>query len=235
MVDWKHLYSNDILSMPDKLEYPWFASWDLAFHTVTLGLIDPQFAKHQLLLLVMEWFMHPNGQIPAFELDFSNKNPPVHAWAALKIYQQEQLIYGEAGDKEFLGRIFDKLNLNFTWWINRVDAEGRNIFGGGFLGLDNIRIMELSETENQPRIEQTDGTAWMAMFCLNMMKIANELGKYDLERKYLQHFIYICDAINSKIGLWDEERGFGSKLLIPGLVWRFIHWLVWFLCSPSKN
>jgi hypothetical protein len=208
MVDWKHLYSNDILSMPDKLEYPWFASWDLAFHTVTLGLIDPQFAKHQLLLLVMEWFMHPNGQIPAFELDFSNKNPPVHAWAALKIYQQEQLIYGEAGDKEFLGRIFDKLNLNFTWWINRVDAEGRNIFGGGFLGLDNIRIMELSETENQPRIEQTDGTAWMAMFCLNMMKIANELGKYDLERKYLQHFIYICDAINSKIGLWDEERGF---------------------------
>jgi hypothetical protein len=206
MANWKHLYSNDILSMPDKLEYPWFAAWDLAFHTVTLGLIDPQFAKHQLLLLVMEWFMHPNGQVPAYEWDFSNINPPVHAWAALKIYQQEKLIYGEEGDREFLERIFDKLNMNFTWWVNKVDTEGKNIFAGGFLGCDNIRIIEPSATG--PQLEQADGTAWMAMFCLNMMKIANELKKYDLQRKYLQHFIYICDAIHSKIGLWDEENGF---------------------------
>jgi len=204
---WKHLYCKDILLMPDKWEYPWFAAWDLAFHTVTVGLIDPDFAKHQLLLMVMEWYMHPNGQIPAYEWDFCNINPPVHAWAALNVYNQEKLIYGKE-DNEFLVRIFDKLNMNFTWWVNRVDEEGNNVFAGGFLGLDNIRIID-KDPSGKP-LEQADGTAWMAMFCLNMMKMANILKKYDLERKYLQHFIYLCDAMNriGNDGLWDEQAGF---------------------------
>jgi hypothetical protein len=208
MEDWNHLYCEDILSMPDKWEYPWFAAWDLAFHTVTLSLIDPEFAKHQLLLLVMEWYMHPNGQIPAYEWGFSNTNPPVHAWAALNVYQQKKLIYGEdPNDEEFLERIFDKLNINFTWWVNKVDSDGKNIFGGGFLGLDNIRILDLSkEKEEGFSLDQADGTAWMAMYCLNMMKMANELKKYDLQRKYLQHFIYIAKAFDEK--LWDKSKGF---------------------------
>ncbi|MBP2656604.1 MAG: glucosidase [Firmicutes bacterium] len=208
MSNWKHLYCSDILLMPDKWEYPWFAAWDLAFHTVTVGIIDPEFAKHQLLLMVMEWYMHPNGQLPAYEWNFNNINPPVHAWAALNVYRQEKMIYGNE-DKEFLQRIFDKLNMNFTWWVNQVDSEGNNIFAGGFLGLDNIRIFDLSKSKEQGfSLEQADGTAWMAMFCLNMMKIANELQKYDLQRKYLQHFIFISSAMNNKLGLWDDEKGF---------------------------
>jgi len=200
MSPWKHFYGKDILLMPDKWEYPWFAAWDLAFHTVTVALIDPELAKHQLLLMTMEWYMSPDGQIPAYEWDFSDANPPVHAWAALNVYRLEELIYGKT-DPEFLGRIFDKLNINFTHWVNKKDSEGNNLFEGGFLGLDNIRIT------TGEFLEQADGTAWMAMFCLNMMKMANELKKYDLERKYLQHFIFISDAMN-KIGLWDEEAGF---------------------------
>lgn len=207
MLGWKHVYCQDILLMPDKWEYPWFASWDLAFHTVTISLIDPDLAKQQLLLLVMEWYMHPNGQIPAYEWNFNNINPPVHAWAALYVYQQEMRIYGNS-DKEFLERIFDKLNMNFIWWVNREDSEGNNLFNGGFLGLDNIRVIE--QNSSGVLLEQADGTAWMALFCLNMMKIANELQKYDLERKYLQHFIYIADAMNKigDTGLWDDNAGF---------------------------
>jgi hypothetical protein len=205
--DWRHLYCKDILLMPDKWEYPWFASWDLAFHTITIGIIDPEFAKQQLLLLVMEWYMHPNGQIPAYEWNFNNINPPVFAWATLSVYQQEKLIYGKE-DQQFLERVFDKLNMNFTRWVNKEDSEGNNLFTGGFLGLDNIRIMEC-DPDGAP-LEQADATAWMAMFCLNMMKIAKELKKDDLERKYLQHFIYICDAMNhiGDDGLWDEDAGF---------------------------
>ncbi|HEX9062627.1 MAG TPA: glucosidase, partial [Clostridia bacterium] len=206
MNKWKHMYSNDILSMPDKCEYPWFAAWDMAFHAVTFSIIDPEFAKHQLLLLCMEWFMHPNGQIPAYEWDFCNVNPPVHAWAAWNVYQNEKNIYGNA-DKDFLERILDKLNMNFTWWISNVDpSKGNgNIFGGGFLGLDNIRVVDKDPSGRD--IEQADGTAWMALFCLNMMKIAGELNKHDIERKYLQHFIYICDALN-RGGLWNQDAGF---------------------------
>lgn len=209
MLKWKHLYSNDILSMPDKWEYPWFAAWDMAFHAVTFSIIDPDFAKHQLLLLCMEWFMHPNGQIPAYEWDFCNVNPPIHAWAAWNVYQQEKTIYG-IEDKEFLERILDKLNMNFTWWINNVDpSKGNdNVFGGGFLGLDNIRIV--SKDPNGKDIVEADGTSWMAKFCLDMIKIAGELEKHDIQRKYLQHFIYICDAINKvdDHGFWNEKEEF---------------------------
>ncbi len=209
MLKWKHMYSNDIMSMPDKWEYPWFAAWDMAFHTVTLAIIDPDFAKHQLLLLCMEWFMHPNGQIPAYEWDFCNVNPPVHAWATWKVYQQEKTIYG-IEDKDFLERILDKLNMNFTWWINNVDpSKGNdNVFGGGFLGLDNIRIV--SKDPNGKDIVEADGTSWMAKFCLDMINIAGELGKHDIQRKYLQHFIYICDAMNKigNHGFWNEKEEF---------------------------
>ncbi|PYG87833.1 glycosyl hydrolase family 63 [Ruminiclostridium sufflavum DSM 19573] len=209
MLKWKHMYSNDILSMPDKWEYPWFAAWDMAFHTVTLGIIDPEFAKHQLLLLCMEWFMHPNGQIPAYEWDFCNVNPPVHAWAAWNVYQQERLIYGTE-DRDFLERILDKLNMNFTWWINNVDSSkgNDNVFGGGFLGLDNIRIV--SKDPKGRDIVEADGTSWMARFCLDMINIAGELGKHDIQRKYLQHFIYICDAMNKigEHGFWNEKEEF---------------------------
>jgi hypothetical protein len=213
---WHHVHAQDVLSMPDKWEYPWFAAWDLAFHAVTLAMVDPDFAKSQLLLLVMEWYQHPNGQLSAYEWDFGNVNPPVHAWAAWNVYQREQELFGRK-DQDFLRRVFDKLNLNFTWWVNRVDSTGNNIFEGGFLGLDNIRIIERGPEGSE--LEQADGTAWMAMFCLQMMKIALELrdaappeGAHyeDLARKYLQHFIYIADATNhlGGTGLWDEARGF---------------------------
>ena len=217
---WAHLYAKDVLSMPDAWEYPWFAAWDLAFHATTFAIIDPAFAKHQLELLVMEWYQHPNGQIPAFEWDFSNINPPVHAWAAWQVFRTEQEIYGVA-DVEFLDRVFAKLGQNFTWWVNKVDAQGNNIFEGGFLGMDNIRIID-TDSEGKP-IEQADGTAWVAMFCLNMLRIAVELAalrggakdplayRYnDAARKYLQHFMYICDAMNriANDGLWDETRAF---------------------------
>ena len=220
MRKWIHMYCKDVLSMPDTWEYPWFAAWDLAFHATTFAIIDPAFAKYQLELLTMEWYQHPNGQIPAYEWDFSNINPPVHAWAAWQVYRTEKEIYGVA-DHLFLERIFAKLGQNFTWWVNKVDAQGNNIFEGGFLGMDNIRIID-KDPSGQP-IEQADGSAWVAMFCLNMLKIASEMArlhggadaeeafKYkDAARKYLQHFMYICDAMNkiADDGLWDEKQGF---------------------------
>lgn len=220
MSPWPHFYSKDVMSMPDKWEYPWFAAWDLAFHTTTLAIIDPDFAKHQLELLLMEWNQHPNGQIPAYEWDFANINPPVHAWAAWRVYQTEKEIYGQA-DTLFLERVFNKLNMNFTWWVNKVDERGNNIFEGGFLGMDNIRILD--RDPSGARIEQADGSAWMAMFCLNMLRIAIELNTQaeaknggatyqykDGARKYLQHFMFICSAMNQlgDEGLWDDEEGF---------------------------
>ena len=217
---WVHLYAKDVVSMPDAWEYPWFAAWDLAFHATTFAIIDPAFAKHQLELLVMEWYQHPNGQIPAYEWDFSNINPPVHAWAAWQVYDTEREIYG-VGDTEFLDRVFAKLGQNFTWWVNEADAQGNNIFEGGFLGMDNIRIID-RDPEGHP-IEQADGSAWMAMFCLDMLRISLELAELhggaddgrayrynDAARKYLQHFMYICDAMNriGTNGLWDDAQGF---------------------------
>jgi hypothetical protein len=217
---WEHLYAKDVLSMPDAWEFPYFAAWDLAFHATTFAIIDPAFAKHQLELLVMEWSQHPNGQLPGCEWKFSDTNPPVQAWAAWRVFQTEREIYG-AADVEFLDRVFEKLALNFTWWVNKADHEGNNIFEGGFLGMDNIRIID-ADPDGNP-IEQADGTAWVAMFCLNMLRIATELTalrgnghddrvyRYrDAARKYLQHFMYICDAMNriADQGLWDEDHGF---------------------------
>ena len=220
--DWWNLDAYDVFSMPDKWEYPWFASWDLAFHTITLAMIDPAFAKKQLLLLTREWYMHPNGQIPAYEWSFGDVNPPVHAWAAMRIYQIEHNIYGCA-DRIFLERIFEKLVLNFTWWVNRKDAGGRNIFEGGFLGMDNIGVFDRSlGPPTGGVLEQPDGTGWMGMYCLNLLQIALELAidnavYEDMATKFFEHFVYIADAINHITnrtqGLWDEEDGFYYSLL----------------------
>jgi hypothetical protein len=220
--EWFHLYNEDILSMPDKWEYPWYAAWDLAFHTIPLAMIDPEFAKYQLDVLTREWYMHPNGQIPAYEWKFSDVNPPVHAWATLRIYQIEQKIYGRT-DRQFLERVFQKLMLNFTWWVNRKDAKGNNVFQGGFLGLDNIGVFDRSaELPTGGHIDQSDGTSWMGMYCLNMLAIALELAKTnpvyeDIATKFFEHFLYIADAMN-KIGeieasLWDESDGFYYDVL----------------------
>ena len=177
--EWWHLAAGDVLSMPDKWEYPWFAAWDMAFHCVAFAMIDPEFAKNQLLLLTREWYMHPNGQIPAYEWAFGDVNPPVHAWAAIRVYQIEDKMYGRK-DRAFLERIFQKLLINFTWWVNRKDAEGNNIFEGGFLGLDNIGAFDrTSGLPSGGQLEQADGTSWMAMYCLNMLAIALELAKED--------------------------------------------------------
>ena len=217
--DWKHLYNDDIISMPDKWEYPWFAAWDLAFHCVPLALVDPDFAKDQLQLLVREWYMHPNGQIPAYEWAFGDVNPPVHAWAAWRVYKIEKRIRGKA-DRIWLAKIFHKLLLNFTWWVNRKDAEGRNIFQGGFLGLDNIGVFDRSAPlPTGGHIDQSDGTSWMGMYCLNMLAIALELGSHDpaygdVASKFFEHFVYISHAINhigegnDEASLWDETDGF---------------------------
>ncbi len=212
--DWKHLYSRDVISMPDKWEYPWFASWDLAFHLVTLADIDPQFAKDQLLLFLREWYMHAQGQIPAYEFSFSDVNPPVHAWAVWRVYK----ISGARGrrDLAFLERAFHKLLINFTWWVNRKDVNGKNIFGGGFLGLDNIGVFDRSSPlPFGESLEQADGTAWMAFFCGTMLSIALELaGKdpvyEDVASKFFEHFVGIVDAINTLggTGLWDDDDGF---------------------------
>ncbi len=220
--EWFHLYNEDVLSMPDKWEYPWFAAWDLAFHTIVLSMIDPDLAKRQLILLTREWYMHPNGQIPAYEWNFSDVNPPVHAWAAWRIYNIERKMYGRE-DKLFLERVFQKLLLNFTWWVNREDAEGNNVFQGGFLGLDNIGVFNRSvQLPTGGHIEQSDGTSWMGMYCLNMLAIAIELAKYnpayeDIASKFFEHFLYIADAMNhiggEEIGLWDEEDGFYYDVL----------------------
>jgi Mannosylglycerate hydrolase MGH1-like glycoside hydrolase domain len=215
--EWMHLYNADVISMPDKWEFPWYASWDLAFHCVTLALVDPEFAKAQLALILREWYMHPNGQIPAYEWAFDDVNPPVHAWAALRVYQIERRRCG-VGDRVFLERVFHKLLLNFTWWVNRKDALGTNIFQGGFLGLDNIGLFDRSQTLWPGVIlGQSDGTSWMAMYCLNLLAIALELATHDpvyedVASKFWEHFLYIANAIQQdgegKIGLWDEDDGF---------------------------
>ena len=213
--DWKHLFNDDIISMPDKWEYPWYAAWDLAFHLIPLAMIDPDYAKLQLSRLTREWYMHPNGQIPAYEWSFGDVNPPVEAWAAWRVYQLEQQYWGRQ-DKDFLERIFQKLLLNFTWWVNREDAAGKNVFEGGFLGLDNIGVFDRSgELPTGGNLEQADGTSWMGMYCLGMLQIALELAVdrppyEDIASKFFEHFLYIADAMNH-IGdesLWDEEDGF---------------------------
>ena len=219
---WRHLYALDVLSMPDKWEYPWFAAWDLAFHTVPIAMIDPEWAKRQLILLLREWYMHPNGQIPGYEWKFSDVNPPVHAWAALQVYRIDKEQRGE-GDSDFLERIFHKLLLNFTWWVNRVDADGHNVFQGGFLGLDNIGLFDRSAPlPTGGHIEQADGTAWMAMYSLNMLAIALELARTrpayeDVTTKFFEHFITIADAFyhmgDADVSLWDEEDGFFYNVL----------------------
>ncbi len=220
--EWTHLYNDDVISMPDKWEYPWYAAWDLAFHCISLALVDSEFAKKQLVLLLREWYMHPNGQIPAYEWAFSDVNPPVHAWAALRIYQIEAKRRGVA-DREFLEKIFHKLLLNFTWWVNRKDEEGNNVFEGGFLGLDNIGVFDRNmKLPLGGHLEQSDGTSWMAMFCLNMLAIALELAKTDnvyedVASKFFEHFVYISDAMNNvgneNTELWSERDGFYYDVL----------------------
>jgi hypothetical protein len=220
--EWRHLYNADVISMPDKWEYPWYAAWDLAFHCIAVALVDSDFAKEQLLLMTREWYMHPNGQLPAYEWAFGDVNPPVHAWAAWRVYKVEQKRRG-AGDRMFLERIFHKLLLNFTWWVNRKDTEGRNVFQGGFLGLDNIGVFDRSAPlPVGGRIEQSDATSWMGMYCLNMLAIALELAREnpayeDVASKFFEHFVYICEAINNiggeKIELWDPRDGFYYDVL----------------------
>jgi Glycosyl hydrolase family 63 C-terminal domain len=215
--EWGHLYNADVLSMPDKWEYPWYAAWDLAFHCVPLALVDPEFAKQQLVLLTREWYMHPNGQLPAYEWQFSDVNPPVHAWATWRVYKIDRKRRGMA-DRAFLARVFQKLLLNFTWWVNRKDSEGRNVFQGGFLGLDNIGVFDRSRPlPNGGYIEQADGTGWMAMYCLNLLAIAMELASEDpvyedVASKFWEHFLYIANAINhlgaDGTGMWDDQDGF---------------------------
>ncbi len=220
--DWTHLYNSDVISMPDKWEYPWYAAWDLAFHCIPLALVDPKFAKEQLILMLREWYMHPNGQIPAYEWAFGDVNPPVHAWAALRVYQIEKKGAGK-GDRKFLARVFQKLLLNFTWWVNRKDAEGKNVFEGGFLGLDNIGVFDRSQPlPTGGWLAQSDGTSWMAMYCLNMLAIALELSTEDdayedVASKFWEHFIFISAAMNNlgdaELSLWDETDGFYYDVL----------------------
>ncbi|MCS6302885.1 MAG: glucosidase [Nitrospira sp.] len=212
--DWGHLYNRDVLSMPDKWEYPWYAAWDLAFHMIPFAKIDPHFAKEQLVLLLREWYMHPNGQMPAYEFAFSDVNPPVHAWACWRVYKMT----GPKGkrDRQFLASTFQKLLLNFTWWVNRKDLEGKHLFSGGFLGLDNIGVFDRSKPlPTGGHIEQADGTAWMAFFCATMLGMALELAKEDpvyedMASKFFEHFVAIVDAMNTLggTGLWDETDGF---------------------------
>jgi hypothetical protein len=221
--DWRHLNNSDVISMPDKWEYPWYAAWDLAFHCIPLALVDPDFAKHQLVLLTREWYMHPNGQLPAYEWAFDDVNPPVHAWAAWRVFQidrkqRRENDATEKGDLAFLERVFHKLMLNFTWWVNRKDAQGRNIFQGGFLGLDNIGVFDRSKPlPTGGYINQADGTSWMAMYSLNLLRIALELARHnkvyeDIATKFFEHFLAIAAAINGEeeddLGLWDDQDEF---------------------------
>ncbi|HEX5082016.1 MAG TPA: glucosidase [Blastocatellia bacterium] len=220
--EWPHLHNADVISMPDKWEYPWYAAWDLAFHCVPLALVDSEFAKEQLVLMLREWYMRPNGQLPAYEWAFGDVNPPVHAWAAWRVYKIEKKQLG-VGDTVFLKRVFQKLLLNFTWWINRKDAHGMNIFQGGFLGLDNIGVFDRSAPlPTGGHIAQSDGTSWMAMYALNLLAIALELAKEDpsyedVASKFWEHFLYIARAMNNRgaeeIRLWDEEDGFFYDVL----------------------
>ncbi|HVZ26498.1 MAG TPA: hypothetical protein VG842_10605, partial [Sediminibacterium sp.] len=210
--DWLHLKNQDIILMPDKWEYPWYAAWDLAFHCVPMAMIDPNFAKHQIILVMREWYMKPDGQLPAYEWNFSDVNPPVHAWAALKVYRIEKEMTGK-GDIGFLKKAFHKLMINFTWWINRKDPNGNNIFEGGFLGLDNIGVFNRSiQLHSEARLEQADGTSWMGMYALNLMDIAIEIAMEDeafedSATKFFEHFVLIAEALN-QLGLWNEEDQF---------------------------
>jgi mannosylglycerate hydrolase MGH1-like protein len=223
--DWGHLYNADVISMPDKWEYPWYAAWDLAFHTIALALVDPDFAKSQLILFLREWYMHPNGQIPAYEWAFGDVNPPVHAWAVWRVYKIDKRVTGTA-DRDFLEKAFQKLLLNFTWWVNRKDTEGKNVFEGGFLGLDNIGVFDRSAPlPTGGHLEQSDGTSWMGMYCLNMLAIALELSQTnpayeDIASKFFEHFVYIAKAMNDLGGegltLWDESDGFYYDVLHTG-------------------
>ncbi|HLF32640.1 MAG TPA: hypothetical protein VI583_00290 [Cyclobacteriaceae bacterium] len=221
--EWVHLNNSQIISMPDKWEYPWYASWDLAFHCIPLAMVDPKFAKDQLTLLTKEWYMHPNGQLPAYEWNFSDVNPPVHAWATWRVYKMDQKKNNGKPDTLFLETVFHKLLLNFTWWVNRKDKSNKNIFQGGFLGLDNIGVFDRSaELPTGGYIEQADGTAWMAMYSLNLMRIALELSKtnpvyQEMATKFLEHFLYIAGALShmgeDDINLWDEEDKFFYDVL----------------------
>ncbi|HZU73636.1 MAG TPA: hypothetical protein VE990_12780 [Acidimicrobiales bacterium] len=210
---WRHLNNHEVISMPDKWEYPWYAAWDLAFHCVTLAHLDPAFAKEQLVLLCREWYMHPNGQLPAYEWSFSDVNPPVHAWAALRVFEVDG-----RRDFDFLERVLHKLLLNFNWWVNRKDSQGSNVFEGGFLGLDNIGPIDRSaKLPVAGRLEQSDATAWMAMYCLNLLEMSLTLAGHDptyedLATKFFEHFTYIASAMNDQ-GLWDDEDGFYYDLL----------------------
>jgi hypothetical protein len=228
--DWTHLNNADIISMPDKWEYPWYASWDLAFHCISLALVDAAFAKQQLDLLTREWFMHPNGQLPAYEWAFGDVNPPVHAWATWRVFQMDRKQRrrenaADPGDLAFLERVFHKLLLNFTWWVNRKDMQGKNIFQGGFLGLDNIGIFDRSKPlPGGGYLNQADGTSWMAMYCLNLLRISLELARHnrvyeDIATKFFEHFLSIAAAINGitdghgpmpaeGLALWDETDEF---------------------------
>ncbi|MFZ4057098.1 MAG: MGH1-like glycoside hydrolase domain-containing protein [Ferruginibacter sp.] len=219
--DWTHLKNQDIISMPDKWEYPWYAAWDLAFHCISMAMVDPVFAKHQLQLIMREWYMKPDGQLPAYEWNFSDVNPPVQAWAALEVYRIEKEVTGH-GDISFLKRVFQKLLINFTWWINRKDRNGNNIFEGGFLGLDNIGVFNRSHHfSSEMQLEQADGTSWMGMYALNMMDMALEISRHDntfedTATKFFEHFVLIADALNSH-AMWNEEdKFFYDTLCISG-------------------
>ncbi len=223
--DWTHLYNDDVLAMPDSWEYPWYAVWDSAFHAIVLGYIDPDYAKRQLVRFTREWYMHPNGQLPAYEWSLGDVNPPVHAWAAYRVYKIEKKHWGNA-DTRFLERVFHKLLMNFTWWVNRKDAKDRNLFEGGFLGMDNIGVFDRSAPlPGGANLLQSDSTSWMAMYCLNMLRIAWDLSQHnsayeDIASKFYEHFLYIANAMSSDVAgpsLWDEETGFFyDALLIPG-------------------
>ncbi|PGH23472.1 hypothetical protein AJ80_02426 [Polytolypa hystricis UAMH7299] len=226
---WKHLHLDDILSMPDSWEYPFFAAWDTAFHCIPLAMVDPDFAKKQLDLLTREWYMHPNGQVPAYEWNFSDVNPPVHAWSVFRVFKIERKMYGRQ-DLDFLERVFQKLLLNFTWWVNRKDSEGKNVFEGGFLGLDNIGLFNRSEPlPTGGVLEQADSTGWMAFYCLSMLNIALELAKHrrtyeDIASKFFEHFLLISDAMTFTTGereasLWNEDDGFYYDAISWGGPW----------------
>jgi hypothetical protein len=227
--NWKHMYLDDILSMPDSWEYPFFAAWDTAFHCIPLAMIDPDFAKKQLDVLTREWYMHPNGQLPAYEWNFGDVNPPVHAWSVFRTFKIERKMYGRQ-DLDFLERVFQKLLLNFTWWVNRKDLDGKNVFEGGFLGLDNIGLFNRSEPlPTGGVLEQADSTGWMAFYCLSMLNIALELAKHrriyeDIASKFFEHFILISDAMSFRAGgkeqsLWNEEDGFYYDAISWGGPW----------------
>ena len=219
--DWQHLKNQDIILMPDKWEYPWYAAWDLAFQCISMAVADPTYAKHQLLLIMREWYMKPDGQLPAYEWNFSDVNPPVHAWAAMQVYNIEKKQTGK-GDIIFLKKIFQKLLINFTWWINRKDVNGNNIFEGGFLGLDNIGVFNRSfHFSADLQLEQADGTSWMGTYALDMMDMALEISMVDesfedTATKFFEHFVLIAESLNEH-RLWNEEdKFFYDVLCVPG-------------------